>query len=112
MDSDLAPTKSGKLSPTHSQMGSCASSGEDCAKGHKQSSFVSRILPRWLGQFAGRSILRICPAAHREEPCAGCELRALCKCAQEDLVAAARVEKNVWALLAACGAAIILYCFI
>jgi len=112
MDSDVASTKSDKLSPTHSQTGSCDSFKEGCAETRKTPSFVSRILPRWVGQFAGQSLLRVCPAAHREEPCAGCELRAVCKCAQDDMAAAARVEKNVWALLAACGAAIILYCLI
>ncbi len=70
------------------------------------------IRPRWVGQFLGREILRVCPKAHRIDPCPGCELRVFCKCAQADFAAATRVEKAVWTVLAACGAAIILYCFL
>lgn len=58
--------------------------------------------PRWLGIFLGRLVLRVCPENRPEEPCDGCHLRALCKCAQDDFTAAARVEKRVWAVLVAC----------
>ena len=62
----------------------------------------------WPKVFLGRLVLRVCPSGRAEEPCEGCELRALCKCAQEDFAAAARVERTVWAALAACGVATIL----
>jgi len=58
--------------------------------------------PRWLGIFLGQLVLRVCPENRPEEPCDGCQLRALCKCAQDDFAAAARIEKRVWAVLAAC----------
>jgi len=112
MDSNLTSTPSGRRSGTSTKPEDSAQSKEGCVEARTKSSFVRRILPGWLGQFAGRTVLRVCPAAHREDPCAGCELRVLCKCAQEDLTAAALVEKRVWIVLAACGATIILYCFI
>ncbi len=65
--------------------------------------------PRWLNLFLGRELLRVCPYAHKDEPCTGCRLRALCKCAQDNLVAAATIERRVWGVLALCGAAAILY---
>jgi hypothetical protein len=65
--------------------------------------------PRWLSVFLGRELLRVCPYAHKDEPCRGCRLRALCRCAQENLASAAAIEKRVWAVLAVCGAAAILY---
>ena len=63
----------------------------------------------WPKIFLGRTILRVCPRGRSEEPCEGCELRVLCKCAQEDFLRAARVERTVWAVLLACGVVAILY---
>ena len=62
----------------------------------------------WPKVFLGRLVLRVCPSGRAEEPCEGCELRALCKCAQDDFAAAARVERTVWAVLLACGVVTIL----
>lgn len=59
--------------------------------------------PRWLGVFLGRMVLRVCPQNIPEEPCEGCHLRALCKCAQDNFLEAASIEKKVWAVLVACG---------
>ena len=59
--------------------------------------------PRWLGIFLGRLVLRVCPANRPAEPCDGCHLRALCRCAHDNHVEAARVEARVWAVIAACG---------
>ena len=112
MDNNLTSNQSGRRSGTVSEPEGSAQSNEGCAEARTQSSFVRRILPRWLGQFAGQTVLRVCPAAHRADPCAGCELRVLCKCAQEDSAASARVEQRVWTVLAACGAVVILYCFL
>ena len=63
----------------------------------------------WLKVFLGRTILRVCPSGRSAEPCEGCELRVFCKCAQEDFLRAARVERTVWAVLLACGVVAILY---
>ncbi len=65
--------------------------------------------PRWLNLFLGREVLRVCPYAHKDEPCQGCRLRVLCRCAQENLAAAAVVERRVWVVLAICGGLSILY---
>ncbi len=64
---------------------------------------------RWLKLFLGRELLRVCPYARGRDPCEGCRLRVLCRCAQEDLAAAAAVERRVWVILSVCGAAAILY---
>lgn len=112
MDSNLTSTQSEQRSRIISQPEGLAQSIKAYAETRTKSSFARRILPRWLGQFAGQSILRVCPAAHREDPCAGCELRVLCRCAQEDFNAAARVERRVWIVLAACGALVIFYCIL
>ena len=66
-------------------------------------------VPRWLGMFLGKQLLRVCPSARRIMPCEGCELRVLCKCAQEQLRAAAAIEHRIWMALAACGGVVILY---
>lgn len=112
MDNNLTSTQSERRSDTISKPEGSAQSKEGCDEARTKPSFFRRILPRWLGQFAGQTVLRVCPAAHREDPCAGCELRVLCKCAQEDFDAAVRVERRVWTVVAASGAAVILYCFL
>lgn len=61
------------------------------------------IRRRWVGLFLGRLLLRICPKDVPNEPCDGCQLRALCKCAQEDFTEAARVERRVWMVLLGCS---------
>ena len=73
---------------------------------------VQGFRPRWLGAFLGRLVLRVCPENRPEEPCDGCHLRALCKCAQDDFLAAARIERRVWAVLAACGFGALLICLV
>ena len=65
--------------------------------------------PRWLKLFLGRELLRACPYARGKDPCEGCRLRVLCRCAQENLAAATAVERRVWVVLSVCGAAAILY---
>ena len=72
-----------------------------------------RIWPRWAGLLCGKLILRVCPSAPRKgEVCEGCRLRVLCKCAYEDYLAAAAVERRFWVVLAACGATTILVALI
>jgi len=63
----------------------------------------------WLSLFLGRVISRVCPSVPAIGECTGCRLRALCKCAQDDFLAAARVENRVWAVVAACAVVILLY---
>lgn len=60
------------------------------------------IRSSWLGLFLGRLLQRVCPKNVPNEPCDGCQLRALCKCAQEDFAGAVRVERRVWMVLSAC----------
>ena len=67
------------------------------------------FVPRWLGLFLGRQFLRFCSSGSKFEVCEGCDLRAMCKCAHEQMLKAAAVERKVWAMLASCGAAVILY---
>ena len=68
--------------------------------------------PRWLGIFLGRIILRVCPDNRPSEPCEGCHLRALCKCAQDHHFEAAAIEMKVWTmLLAASLGALLLWLF-
>jgi hypothetical protein len=68
------------------------------------------IRPRWVGQFLGRGVLRVCPDGDKGDACAGCSLRVLCRCAQADFEASCRVEKRVWLVLAGCASAALLYC--
>jgi hypothetical protein len=65
--------------------------------------------PRWLRLLLGRQILRACPAAPKIAACTGCRLRALCKCAHDEILEAVAVENRCWAILAVCGAAVLLY---
>ncbi len=67
------------------------------------------MVPRWLGLFLGRQLLRFCPPARDIENCEGCALRPFCKCAYEQILAARAVERRVWAVLAVCGGAALVY---
>jgi hypothetical protein len=103
-----SPDKPGAATEPHGAASSCPAGldqhGPDTASRRSGRS-------RWTGWpkiFLGQTILRVCPSGRSEEPCEGCELRALCKCAQTDFLQAARVERTVWAVLSACGAATIL----
>lgn len=63
---------------------------------------------RWLCSLLARQFLRFCPVRDRVEICEGCHLRALCKCAQEDILAASAGERRFWFALAVSGAVAIL----
>ena len=76
---------------------------------HQHNSAGVRFIPRWVGQFLGRETLRVCPEAAKSDPCEGCALRVLCKCAQEDWESACRVERRVWMVIIACSAAVMGY---
>jgi len=56
----------------------------------------------WLAIFAGRILMRGC----RVEQCVcdECHLRALCKCASQDMTAANKIEERVWIALGVCAA--------
>ena len=69
---------------------------------------VSRC-PRWLRLLLGRQILRVCPSAPKIAACTGCRFRALCKCAHDEILEAVAVENRCWAVLAVCGAAVLVY---
>jgi hypothetical protein len=65
--------------------------------------------PAWFRLWLGKTFLRACPQAR--DICAdqSCRLRALCKCAQDDLHLASKVEIRVWAVLTVSAAAVLLY---
>lgn len=65
--------------------------------------------PRWLGITLGRIILRVCPDNRRSEPCEGCQLRVLCKCAQDHHHEAAAIEMKVWSILLASSLGALLF---
>ena len=67
------------------------------------------LWPYWLRLFLGRQLLRFCRPSINIGSCEDCHLRALCKCAQEDLLAAGAVERRVWCVLAVSGGMSILY---
>jgi hypothetical protein len=69
--------------------------------------------PRWSAILLGRWILRVCRRSEaktghacEEESCA---LRIYCKCARENYEHGAALEHRAWLVLAACGAAVILF---
>ena len=76
------------------------------------SSHGSRIWPCWLNVLIGRLVLRICPSGKKVCRHESCHLRVFCKCAQAEWRAAGVMESRFWAVLAACAAALILYCFL
>ncbi len=73
---------------------------------------AGNIWPHWLGTLVGRLVLRVCSPEKAKEACVNCRLRVFCNCAQEDWRAACVVENRFWLVLAACGAALSLYCFL
>lgn len=58
---------------------------------------------------SGQIMLDTCPAPHSVDDCAGCHLRALCRCAYADFLAAGTREQRVWIVLALSAAVTILY---
>jgi len=65
-------------------------------------------LPRWSRLVLGRWADRLCPIK-RDCSDRRCALRALCECARKDIQQAARMEVRVWAVLAFCGVAVLLW---
>ena len=80
------------------------------AASHASLSRWETIRPRWLAILCGRVILRICPSGKKGAACEGCRLRVFCRCAQVEFEKATVLERRFWAVLAVCGAAVILYC--
>jgi len=78
--------------------------------GNDQIPVVKR--PHWVDILTGRLAEQICPYARKPCPDESCQLRYSCKCAQEQSAAASRLENRMWGVLAACGAAVIVYWFV
>ena len=107
-----------ECTPNEAASGDCCGSHQGKGEGtHKPSctSGVAEAKPprRWWSTLLGRWILRFCSRSEtrtghecNEERCA---LRIYCKCAKEHSEYGAAVEQRVWLLLAACGAAVILF---
>jgi hypothetical protein len=86
-------------------------SGQHCSQTPSRGSdnALPAFIPQWLGLFLGKQFLRFCSSGSKYETCEGCDLRAMCKCAHEQMLQAAAIERKVWAMLASCGGAVILY---
>jgi len=64
----------------------------------------------WVSLLAGRTLQRWCQGAQHVCTHTGCALRPICRCAQEEMVRAAKVENRFWVvLLCICAAAITLW---
>jgi hypothetical protein len=67
------------------------------------------ISPDRRASRSGQIILDATPASRSIDGCEGCHLRAFCRCAYADFLAAGALEQRVWVVLALTAAVTILY---